>query len=381
MRAFHDNIQDLPETLKEEDVEVLGTRSASVLTSTISSIRAGSTYDLQTPVSVFHGFKGGLDGDCIYSLTSIANDGAGWTPPVSMADRHSTFERELYIEFTRRSISESRSLDIVCRHWALPVKYDGSRKGEVPMPSWVSPAARAQFDRKGRRKNGENFVASSPSYNDVGRTSTKATIKAQPPQMPDPNHPPRYVIDEIEGFKVGKISAQSEVVGTAGVPSTGLGILGWQPGDENVPELRWCVLVADRTAKGDDAPSWYGVQCRSALKGMASKDYLCWNTGRKNRDGDLAEFLQRMESVTFNRRVIKIEPEANGATRVFYGLGPSGSKPGGSVYVLRGCTMPVVLANGLNGAYEIRGEAFVHRIMNDELKVGKASTICSIKLE
>ncbi|KAK0657906.1 heterokaryon incompatibility protein-domain-containing protein [Cercophora newfieldiana] len=67
--------------------------------------------------------------------------------------------RDLFIAFVTRSIYQSRSLDIICRHWAPELK---PGEGGSHMPSWISSITKAPFGIPGAsqdRQAGDNLVA------------------------------------------------------------------------------------------------------------------------------------------------------------------------------------------------------------------------------
>ncbi|KAK0725927.1 heterokaryon incompatibility protein-domain-containing protein [Lasiosphaeris hirsuta] len=106
--------------------------------------------------------------------------------PVGLLPNYDSSPRDLFIAFVTRSIYQSNSLDIICRHWAPSLsKEDGSDL----MPSWISGLARAPYGVPGTaaqgRQNGENFVAYLP-HDQRGRYSASRTSKATFKVMIDP---------------------------------------------------------------------------------------------------------------------------------------------------------------------------------------------------
>ncbi len=82
--------------------------------------------------------------------------------PIGLLPNYKFSPRDLFIAFVTRSIFESRSLDIICRHWAPGLDDDGG--GEI-LPSWISSLSKSPFGVPGTaqgRQNGENFVAILP---------------------------------------------------------------------------------------------------------------------------------------------------------------------------------------------------------------------------
>lgn len=82
--------------------------------------------------------------------------------PIGILPNYKFSPRDLFIAFVTRSISNSASLDIICRHWAPELS---ENDGRDMMPSWISSLSKSPFGVPGAaqgRQNGENFVAYLP---------------------------------------------------------------------------------------------------------------------------------------------------------------------------------------------------------------------------
>jgi hypothetical protein len=152
--------------------------------------------DLETLVSTLLRFQATSPRDTIYSVLSLANDPPGedepWTAihreqlesnwrndhgislsedelqqlqrKIALKPNYTISTRDVFIAFVTRSICKSKSLDIICRHWA-PNVTDNEFSEKVSMPSWISNLYNAPFGRSDPsrgRQNGENFVAYLP---------------------------------------------------------------------------------------------------------------------------------------------------------------------------------------------------------------------------
>ena len=148
------------------DVEGL---SASILVKTIRDICRKSDdgevvekrLDLETLVSTLLSFQASIAQDDIYSLLSIARDAPKEpeTDLLGITANYKRSTRDLYIAFVKRCIDTSGCLDIICRHWAPPVR--DVLDQEVELPSWISKLSKSPFGLPGQgqgRQNGENFV-------------------------------------------------------------------------------------------------------------------------------------------------------------------------------------------------------------------------------
>ena len=151
------------------------------------------------------------------------------------------------------------------------------------------------------------------------------------------------------------------------IPLEGLKLGGWSETDESqidtLPDSLWRTMVADRGPDGGNPPTWYR---RAMLYCIANRD--------KNNDihtaqlidrqtsSAMVEFLQRVSSVIWNKRLILCEKER-------FGLGPTDAKIGDIICVLLGCSVPVVLREHVMGQekyYQFIGEAYVYGMMDGE---------------
>lgn len=124
--------------------------------------------DLETLVSTFQQFQATFPEDIIHSVRSLAKDAPRQDEDevfrTTVEQKKST--RDLFIAYVNRCIKMSRSLDIICRHWAPPPTDTAGE--EIKLPSWVSELSKSPFGLPGQsleRENGENFVAMSPNDN------------------------------------------------------------------------------------------------------------------------------------------------------------------------------------------------------------------------
>ncbi|KAJ8126729.1 hypothetical protein O1611_g6909 [Lasiodiplodia mahajangana] len=107
------------------------------------------------------------------------------TQPIGILPNYKFSPRDLFIAFVTRSIYQSRSLDIICRHWA-PELIDG-QDGDS-LPSWISSLSNSPFGVLGTaqgRQNGENFVAYLP-HDQRRRYSASGVSQAEIKMALDP---------------------------------------------------------------------------------------------------------------------------------------------------------------------------------------------------
>ncbi|OCL09466.1 hypothetical protein AOQ84DRAFT_338882 [Glonium stellatum] len=147
--------------------------------------------DLETLVSTFQQFQATFPEDIIHSVRSLAKDAPRQDEDevfrTTVEQKKST--RDLFIAYVNRCIKMSRSLDIICRHWAPPPTDTAGE--EIKLPSWVSELSKSPFGLPGQsleRENGENFVAMSPNdnrkrYNSFGKYAATQSSKEIPSNL------------------------------------------------------------------------------------------------------------------------------------------------------------------------------------------------------
>ncbi|KAI1742790.1 heterokaryon incompatibility protein-domain-containing protein [Xylaria scruposa] len=233
----------------------------------------------------------------------------------------------------------------------------------------------------------------------------------------------------VEGFVLGEIKDQSEVMRGGVVPGEWVAKLGWAKdvqSENRVPDTLWRLLVADRMEKGGKPPQWYKRAC---LHGLVD-DKVSDNQGNihpvtysNRRISELtSRYFKRVEAVVWNRRVFELKldknlhgdlapesshdkreqngieqgnlrsPSGKEASKAsiqgealleavqddeisedvqrkqdpIYGLAPQGSKVSDIVCILLGCSVPVVLSKDRGQLYKVVGEAYVHGMMDGE---------------
>ncbi|KAI8629873.1 heterokaryon incompatibility protein-domain-containing protein [Xylariaceae sp. FL1651] len=190
----------------------------------------------------------------------------------------------------------------------------------------------------------------------------------------------------VEGFVLGEIVNQSEVMKGGIVPGEWVAKLGWNKELQNenrVPDTLWRLLVADRMEKGGKPPQWYKRACLHGLVDDKLSDYqgnVHPVTYSNRRISELtSRYFKRVESVVWNRREGGLKTDGTRRDVVdrdeevppdpIFGLAPQGSKVSDIVCILLGCSVPVVLSRdrGENRClYKVVGEAYVHGMMDGE---------------
>lgn len=361
--------------------------------------------------------------DIVYSLAAIASDtyntssyghslqGNEDTGACKLIiDYDQLSEVDFYKHFVHFCINSSKSLDIICRPWAMPPK-----KGKSDLPSWVRLLRDSEFGEPetvySGRKNGESIVGlvDKPRYNASGGKKYE-----QPPgndqvhNTPIQDYPPRkkqmstdvpdFIIPSIiwaKGFKLARVKKVSSIITSGLITRSSLQDIGWtgtNNGQHISPDHVWRTLIADRDSKGQVPPTWYRRMClrclelADAFNGDLNIDRLLQGSA-----DTLREYLTRIRNVTFNRRFFRamdlsqiqqgtkkrsvtqsgtdFEEKHPQADDGLSGLCPQGTVEGDLICILYGCSVPVVLRdtrNPLQNLYKVIGETYTHGKMEGE---------------
>ncbi|KAF8863483.1 hypothetical protein BDZ45DRAFT_101627 [Acephala macrosclerotiorum] len=309
---------------------------------------------LETLVLSFPGLLTTSPLDTIYSLLSLAT----YTNTPFVVDYAEstldTFER-----FVKYCITESKSIDIICCHWA---------PSYANLPSWIGTISGLPFQHDGRWY-GDSLVGlpSRRYYNAALGTTPLASfghIKADAEDLVSD----RSMI--VGGFQLESLHTATFIGSTATngrIPKDWLTIGDCEQLDNIVPDHFWRTMVADRGPDGVPTPNWYHAACLFCLKNPLPNDPL--NTLSKKITQDYPSmatmFLKRVRDIIWNRRYVRTSKNNGGP---FFALVPSETKLGDSICILYGCSVPVVLRphEGRRAAWKLIGECFIYGMMDGE---------------
>lgn len=277
---------------------------------------------IESLVTSLKTFDAGDPRDLICSVLGIASDTSQdlWDP-----DKHSEtamtlkvdykmHEVDVYKEFTKFCVLSSRSLDIICRPWALPLHNKAGK--EIHMPSWIPLLSSSEFgvpeEVYNGRKNGEVLVgpAESPNYKACGthENDEKFEVRFAPQQgnktdlVDDDDGNTLYA----RGFRLGKIQEVSARNTGGVILRESLLMGGWEgfkTNTDSVPDPIWRTLVADRDQDGQVPPSWYQRACLRCLEVADTFNNGDLNVGEllQGHSEMLRKYLLRVRNVTWNR--------------------------------------------------------------------------------
>jgi hypothetical protein len=331
---------------------------------------------LEALVSMLCDFSATDHRDRIYSVWGIAKDGLPLVNKTLMEHHegspgdgrinYNTALEMVYLNFARDAITSSKSLDIICRHWASSVP-----DSAASLPTWIRPFQSYQppSENSLSERTSADSLVGLPDHSLYNASKGKtATFRFEN----DVSLFARGIrIDTISklGFRASEGIIFKEWLKLGGCPI--------EPEGELPPEDFWRTLVADRGSNSFNPPSWYSRvfdYCHHRL--TAAGDLNTHKVMKEseptdeNKDGSflVVKFLQRVQSVIWNRRFLVTRDNE------WKGLAPSAAEVGDHICILYGCSVPVVLRPTVGTdervTYQLIGECYVHGMMDGEAVEG-----------
>jgi hypothetical protein len=232
---------------------------------------------------------------------------------------------------------------------------DIRKENELGLPSWVAKITGAPFDIfphagmdmvKMGRKNADPLAGvPQDGHRNYSAGQTKRvdleTLRFR--KRPRCNHYSLYV----KGFWFDTVEEVAQVSQGGAIPGTWLDLAGWsearrptRPGAElkDPPDEFWRTLVADRGRHDRNPPYYYARACRETIRkgGLQSGAVDTSALIHNERNSIIAEYCRRVQSVIWNRALIRTE---NGAL----GLVSDKVREGDRICIIYGCTVPIIL--------------------------------------
>jgi hypothetical protein len=269
----------------------------------------------------------------------------------------------------RHCVQKSKSLDMICRHWApsrttlppppnKPLERLKNRK--TTLPSWIRQLDDSAFGTPDRifrgRRNADSLVGDPrhPNYNASGnralrleeihfgqRPATGITLDGK-------NSTHIETFDgtlTIKGFILGSVGSISPRIISGIIPQEAVQMGGWNYSlkqddlaTDKVPDRLWRTLVAGRVTGGQPPPGWYKRACLySLLREDNSGDIHTRDLiDKPDSPEQMVTYLKRVQNVVWNRKVFKGEND-------LFGLASRHVEVGDLVCILFGCSVPVIL--------------------------------------
>ncbi|KAI1387639.1 heterokaryon incompatibility protein-domain-containing protein [Hypoxylon trugodes] len=294
---------------------------------------------------------------------------------------------DLYIRFLKHAMQKSRSLDILCRPWAP----EG-----IKLPSWILDVTRKPFRATSRGKmvryNPDPFVG--PVIRGKYYTASGHSINNQDwffkirSDGGDGN--PKVIV--VRGFKIAKPVEMWDLAVHGSIPASWLSGVNWEDSKRPPPEEFWRTIVADRTSAGLEPEPGYSSIIQSAVVERGVHYGINTNEFIHEKDNSAYfEVFRRVQAVVWNRKLIRAELLCDGRdnchdirydrcpdggydgdheTERPLGLVPAMAEKGDSIYIVDGCSVPLVLrpkdqkADGTATYYELVGECYINNMMD-----------------
>ncbi|KAF2475609.1 HET-domain-containing protein, partial [Lindgomyces ingoldianus] len=215
-----------------------------------------------------------------------------------------------------------------------------------PLPSWVARASQAPFMldhapgmemRKTSRANAEplvgapqdgrrNYNAAGPEKLDLDRLIFK--------KRPVLGHYSLFV----EGFELDEVTDVVDASQLGGIPKAWLELGGWVDFDQDPPDDFWRTIVADRGRDNRNPPYYYARACKESVHkgGTMGGSVNTMALINNEQSSIVAEFCRRVHAVIWNRSLFRTKDKRLGLAQ--------NVKAGDKVFILKGCTVPVVLS-------------------------------------
>ncbi|KAK0130271.1 hypothetical protein ONS96_000794 [Cadophora gregata f. sp. sojae] len=329
-------------------------------------------HSLEYLVSVLAAFDVNDPRDTIYALEALASTAS------RLEVNYEKSLTDVLREFVAIAVAESGCVDIICRPWAPVV---GLETGPVfpKIPSWMTSIENLPFKVGGNaqnlgRINGDSLVGipGQGRYHASGNTRAEVQFVTHNSDS-QLNTDPGFEILFIKGFRIATVGLITGRLMGGIIPrelrSTFVDECskGSKWTLQGFTDQLWRTMIADRGAEGNEAPFWF----KNAF-------HTCWPDGNYDLDTKVAinskdasrsmiEFLDRVQSVTWNRKVFLTRSKLKGMQRL--GLAPPNTQEGDTVCILYGCSVPVILrkvADGESMYHELIGECFLYGMMDGE---------------
>jgi hypothetical protein len=239
-------------------------------------------------------------------------------------------------QFLKFVLPKSGDLDILLRPWSP--KITPKKRDDIVLPSWIPTLDRTAHapqrtkvtagSFKMGRRNADPLVGQpGPGKRLYDASKRKATRDDWRFSDPLTEHSHSLF---IRGFVLDRIGEVKPSALKGAIPESWLGLSEWDARragyDATVdppPDRLWRTLVADRDARGLNPPIYYRTACQFAVSHSVDGDGVQTQTLIDHGGSSITtEFLQRVQSVIWNRRMFKLK------TLGLLGLAPERAEQG-----------------------------------------------------
>ena len=339
----------------------------------------GSRWSLEALTWKFQDFETSDPRDAIYALLALAEDRRQELPAfysfTHMPVNYNWIYPDVCKNYIASAIQTSGSLDVLFRPWEH--YKEGIELFPGGVPSWLPQKQSFTFGRselgKYARINADVLVGPpEPGKRYYNACDSVAVTKACTFGTGTKNNSilvEGLIVDVITGKKTFARPGGEYSLISDGVPDEWRAAGGWLPSAKEPPDAYWRTLVADRGPNGRAAPDFYPAACREqATRYVHIANHYKGKVGTpltKAHDALVNKFVQRVQEVVLNRRLVETECRR-------LGLAPYRVKRGDFVCILFGCSVPILLrqqndADTHEEYFQIIGDCYIHGIMDGQL--------------
>lgn len=341
----------------------------------------GSVVSLEGLLSNLSMFQVSHPWDTVYAFLSLADNGHEIKVDYDKPLIH------VLAEAVWKAIDSSKSVDILCRPWAptreeigawnakaKEILQNQTQQAQTQLPSWIRDTTFSEFAPRNRavgaqydRINATLFVGQPgrPIYN-ASNSSTFTTMSNQYNLNKSVDTAPWIL--RLRGIHIDEIRIDGGAICGSSIhgiiPAAWVKLAKWDPrGTKSVPTEFWHTLVASRGLGGGEAPNWYGKACEHAWKDTASWDLNTERVLNHCESSMTINFITKVRQTVWNRQMFRTH------RLKLLGLGPSNA-PGEEavqhkdmIFIVKGCSVPIILRKIADGKYSFIGECYVHGLM------------------
>lgn len=257
-------------------------------------------------------------------------------------------------DFFAFTVRTTKSLDILVRPWA-------PASSRQQLPSWVATLAEPVF------KNGLHDRIQADSLAGPAGVSKRAYNASR-------KYPASCRFGErtdskslyVDGCILDSIQELCSPALGGDIPAEWRQLVDRYMGASSALEKFWRTLVANRDRNSSNPPRYFERACDQVFAGNMTQDGFYVTRTNDDHPRYVAEFLERVRSVIWMRRMIVTAQEH------LLGIAPTNAQEGDLICIIFGCSVPVVLrkvvSDEMTGEhhYQLMGDCYVHGMMDGE---------------
>ncbi|KAJ8132987.1 hypothetical protein O1611_g628 [Lasiodiplodia mahajangana] len=193
---------------------------------------------------------------------------------------------------------------------------------------------------------------------------------------------------KVRGFKLASIDTMWDLAVQGNIPTSWLRATKWGDAEKQPPEELWRTLVADRTAAGLDTDPGYSSIIQFAAREKGIEYGINTNELLHEKDNSAYfEVFRRVQAVVWNRKLIRADLDDDVTARLTarrrslgnpLGLVPAETEREDLIYIVIGCSVPLVLRERPGDTYTLVGECYINNLMDGLAIDGLPADECDI---